>query len=148
MTRFLLDTNIISDAVKKQPSENLSEWLAGQKDDDLFVSSMTIGEIQSGILVLPLGKHRHTLEEWFEGSQGPQALFAGRILPFDDKAGLVWARLMAEGKTLGRERSAVDMIIAAVSEVHGCIVVTNDKKDFWGLKVFNPMQELASDGVQ
>lgn len=148
MTRFLLDTNIISDAVKKQPSENLSKWLAGQKDHDLFVSSMTIGEIRSGILVLPLGKHRRTLEKWFEGSQGPQALFAGRILPFDDKASLVRARLMAEGKTLGRKRCPVDMIIAAVSEVHGCIVVTNDKKDFWGLKVVNPMQQLASDGVQ
>ena len=55
---------------------------------------------------------------------------------------------MAEGKTLGRKRCPVDMIIAAVSEVYGCIVVTNDKKDFWGLEVFNPMQELASDGVQ
>ena len=148
MTRFLLDTNIISNVVKKQPSAVLSEWLTGQRGNDLFVSSMTIGEIRRGILVLPSGRQRRALEEWFEGSKGPQALFAGRILPFDYKAGLVWARLMAEGKNVRRKRCPVDMIIAAVSEVHGCIVVTNNEKDFWGIEIVNPMQQLVSDEVQ
>ncbi len=51
-------------------------------------------------------------------------MFAGRVLPFDEKAGLVWARLMAEGKAMGRPRSALDMIIAAVAEANECVVVT------------------------
>lgn len=75
-------------------------------------------------------------------------MFAGRILPFDDKAGLIWTRLMAEGESAGRKRCPADMIIAAVSEVHGCIVVTNNEKDFWGIEIVNPMQQLVSDEVQ
>ena len=53
------------------------------------------------------------LEAWFTGPDGPQAFFAGRVLPFDEKAGLIWARLMADGTAKGRPRSALDMIIAA-----------------------------------
>ena len=148
MTRYLLDTNIISNVVKQPPSARLSEWLADQRDDDLFVSSITLAEIQCGILGLPNGRRRHALEAWFAGSEGPQALFAGRILPFDDKAGLVWARLMAEGKAVGRPRSALDMIIAAVSETHGGLVVTDNEKDFWGIKIFNPLRQSTSVGAQ
>jgi predicted nucleic acid-binding protein len=59
------------------------------------------------------------LEAWFSGPGGPQALFAGRVLPFDDVAVLIWARLMAEGSAKGRPRSALDMIIAAVAEASG-----------------------------
>lgn len=88
MTRYLLDANIISNAVKQLPSARLSEWLADKRDDNLFVSSMTVTKIQCGILELPNGNRRHALEAWFAGSEGPQTLFAGRILLFDDKAGL------------------------------------------------------------
>jgi predicted nucleic acid-binding protein len=52
-------------------------------------------------------------ERWFSGTEGPQAPFAGRVLSFDEKAGLVWARLMADGAAKGRPRSPLDMIIAA-----------------------------------
>ena len=140
MTRYLLDTNIISNAVKPQPSALLLDWMAGQKDEDLFVASLTIAEIRRGILELPGGKRKDSLEAWFTGKEGPQALFAGRILSFDDKAGLVWARLMAEGKTEGRPRSALDMILAAVAEVNDCVVVTDNDRDFRGLQIVNPMR--------
>ncbi|MBP0650411.1 PIN domain-containing protein, partial [Mycobacterium tuberculosis] len=70
----------------------------------------------------------------------PQALFAGRILAFDDGAALVWARLMAEGKAAGRPRSALDMIIAAVAEANGCVVVTDNERDFHGVEVVNPVR--------
>ena len=73
MTRYLLDTKIISNVFKQLSSARLSEWLADQRDDDLFVSSMTVAEIQCGILELPNGKRRHALEAWFAGSEGPQA---------------------------------------------------------------------------
>jgi len=72
--------------------------------------------------------------------EGPQALFAGRVLPFDDRAALVWARLMAEGTRSGRPRSALDMMIAAIAEANDCTLVTDNERDFAGLKVFNPMR--------
>src|SRR5438132_782758 len=69
-----------------------------------------------------------------------QALFAGRVLPFDEKAGLVWARLMADGAAKGRPRSPLDMIIAAVAEANNCVVVTENERDFAGLKIVNPLR--------
>jgi predicted nucleic acid-binding protein len=140
VSRWLLDTNIIGNVTKPAPSDGLVAWMAGQADGDLFISSLTVAEIRRGILEKPDGKKRRELERWFSGPEGPQALFAGRVLPFDEKAGLVWARLMADGTAKGRPRSPLDMIIAAVAEANNCMVVTGDEKDFAGLSVFNPLR--------
>jgi toxin FitB len=104
VTRYLLDTNIISDVIKPEPSKSLLAWMATQRDDDLFIATLTIAEIRRGILEKPKGKKRNALDAWFAGPERPQALFAGRILPFDEQAALLWARLMAEGKAAGRPR--------------------------------------------
>ena len=140
MTRYLLDTNIISNVVKPQPSETLLAWMSTQRDDDLFIASLTVAEIRRGILEKPRGKKRDALDKWFSGPEGPQALFAGRILSFDDRAGLIWARLMAEGKTAGKPRSGLDMIIAAVAGANACAMVTDNEKDFAGFQVVNPIR--------
>lgn len=143
MTRYLLDTNIISNIIKPQPSETLLAWMAAQRDDDIFISSMTIAEIQRGILLMPLGRKRDALAAWFVGPEGPRILFSGRILVFDDTAGLAWARLMAEGKLSGRPRDTLDMIIAAVAEANDCVIVTDNERDFAGLPIFNPIRAVS-----
>ena len=143
MTRYLLDTNILSNLVKPQPSASLMEWMAAQPDEDLFISALTVAEIRRGILEKPRGRKRDALEAWFAGPEGPQALFAGRVLAFDNKAALIWARLMAEGRAAGRPRSALDMIIAAVAGANDCVVVTDNERDFVGLQIFNPMSASA-----
>ena len=140
MSRNLLDTNIISNVTKPAPSQALTSWMAGQSDADLFISSLTLAELRRGILGKPAGKKRRELERWFSGPEGPQSLFAGRILPFDEKAALVWARLMAEGTAKGQPRSPLDMIIAAVAEVNDCVVVTENERDFAGVKIVNPLR--------
>lgn len=138
--RYLLDTNIISDVVKPQPSKSLLAWWAEQPDESLFISSLAVAEIRRGILEKPRGKKREALDAWFAGPEGPQSLFVGRILSFDDKAGLVWARLMAEGKAAGRPRSGLDMIVAAIAGANDCMVVTDNEKDFAGIQFLNPMR--------
>jgi predicted nucleic acid-binding protein len=140
VTHYLLDTNIISNATKPAPSPTLIAWMAEQVDDDLFISALTVAEIRRGLLEKPAGKKRSLLEAWFTGPSGPQALFSGRVLPFDEQAALIWARLMAEGTAKGRPRSALDMIIAATAEANDCVVVTDNEKDFSGLKFFNPLR--------
>jgi predicted nucleic acid-binding protein len=114
--------------------------MAEQADEDLFISSLTVAEIRRGILEKPAGKKRKELERWFSGSEGPQALFSGRVLPFDEQAGLIWARLMADGTAAGQLRSPLDMIIAAVAETNGCVLVTDNEEDFIGLKILNPLR--------
>ena len=138
--RYLLDTNILSNVTKPAPSESLVAWMSEQIDQDLFISSLTVAVIRRGVLEKPGGKRRDQFEAWFSGPEGPQTLFAGRVLPFDAKAGLIWARLMADGKANGRPRNALDMIIAAVSEANDCVVVTDNRKDFVGIDVFNPLR--------
>lgn len=139
MSRYLLDINIISNVTKPEPSEALVAWMAEQADQDLFISSLTVAEIRRGVLEKPSGKKRRQLEQWFSGPEGPQALFAGRVLAFDEKAGLIWARLMAQGTATGRSRSSLDMMLAAIGEANDCIVVTNNEKHFTGLQFLNPM---------
>jgi len=141
--RYLLDTNILSNIIKPAPSKALIAWMAEQADQDLFIASLTVAEICRGVLEKPVGRRRDQLEAWFSGPDGPQALFAGRVLPFDAKAGLIWARLMADGKAKGRPRSALDTIIAAVAEANDCVVVTDNAKDFDATEVVNPLRPEA-----
>ena len=140
MTRYLLDTNIISNVVKPHPSPFLLEWMAAQQDADLFIASLTVAEIRRGILELPRGRKRDALDAWFSGADGPQALFSGRILSFDETAALAWAALMAQGKASGRPRSALDMILAAIAQANQCVMVTDNERDFAGIASVNPMR--------
>jgi len=101
---------------------------------------MAVAEIRRGILELPRGKKRRQLEDWYAGSEGPQALFSGRVLAFDEKAALVWARLMSEGTAKGRPRSALDMIVDAIAEANNCTLVTDNEKHFHGIAFLNPLR--------
>jgi len=138
--RYLLDTNIISNVTKPVPSGALVEWMADQQDSDLFIASLSVGEIQRGILEKPAGKKRRELEAWFAGAEGPPALFRGRVLAFDERAALVWARLMSEGTATGKPRSALDMVIAATAEANGCMVVSDNERHFPGIRILNPLR--------
>lgn len=140
MSRYLLDTNIISNVTKPTPSEPLLAWMAEQIDENLFIASLTVAEIRRGVLEKPAGRKRDQLEAWFSGSEGPSALFAGRVLSFDEKAALIWGQLMAEGTAKGRPRSGLDTIIAAIAEANDCIVVTDNEKDFADVKIVNPLR--------
>ena len=99
--RYLLDTNIISDIAKPAPSESLLAWMGTQNDEDLFIASLIVAEIRRGVLEKPAGKRRDQLDAWFSGSECSRVLFSGRVLPFDETAGLIWARLMVDGKASG-----------------------------------------------
>lgn len=140
MSRYLLDTNILSNPSKPAPSQRLAAWLAEQTDEDLFISSFSVGEIWRGVQEKTPGRKRTELEHWFDGPTGPQSVFAGRILPFDERAAMVWGRLMAEGNKAGRPRSPLDMILAAIAEANSCILVTDNEKHFAGLNFINPMR--------
>ncbi len=122
--RYLLDTNIISNIIKPSPSHSLMAWMGEQNDTDLYISALTLAEIQRGILELPKGKRRESLEKWFVGPQGPQTLFAGRILPFDEAASLIWAQFMADSRLAGRPKGTFDMMIAAIASANNCVVAT------------------------
>ncbi len=139
MTRFLLDTNIISEATKPQPNAAVSTWTESQRDRDLFISSISIAEIQRGILDMPAGRKRQALREWFDGDEGPRRLFPGRIFAFDEDAAMVWAQLMSDGRARGRPRNSFDMMLAAIAITQSCTFVTLNERDFGDVvAVVNP----------
>lgn len=138
--RYLLGTNIISNFTKAAPSESLIAWMAEQSDEDLFIASLTVAEIRRGVLEKPAEKRRDQLDAWFSGPQGPQALVAGRILPFDEMAGLAWADLMAAGALSGLPRRGLYTIIAAIAAANDCVVVTDNERDFIGIEIVDPIR--------
>jgi hypothetical protein len=139
VTRYLLDTDVLSHVTKPAPSAPVVQWLERQAAGTLFVATFSLAEIERGILERSAGRKRDELEAWFHGRDGPKSVFAGRILPFDERAAAEWARIMAEGSTRGRPRSALDMIIAATAGANDCTVATLNDRDFRGaVAVVNP----------
>jgi predicted nucleic acid-binding protein len=137
----LLDTSVVSDAVKATPSPKLAEWLQSQRDVDLFLSTVTLAEIDRGIQRLESGKRRSALEAWAFGESGLLAIFAGRVLAFDIAAAREWARFMAQADRSGRPRPAIDTQIAGIASANDCTVVTRNVRHFEGIvPVLDPAQ--------
>ena len=130
---YLLDTNIISELRRQKPHGAVVNWLSSVEDKDLFISSVTIGEIQAGIEITreqDLEK-AYQLEQWLD-------LVADtyNILPMDSNIFRTWAKLMHETSNTLYE----DAMIAATAKVNNLTVTTRNISDFrsFGVKLFNP----------
>jgi predicted nucleic acid-binding protein len=130
----LLDTNILTEAIRPRPDPSVALWLQNYPPEALFIASVVLGEVWQGLAALPEGRRKLQLLSWFAGSSGPRSLFAGRILPLDEMAAMQWAEFIAAGRMAGRPRSPLDMQIAAIAKVNGCAVVTLNQADFAPLK--------------
>ena len=134
---ILLDTNVISEAMKPAPERAVRDWLDAQTAETLFLSSVTIAELSFGIAALPKGRRRDNLTAALEGLL---ALFAARILPFDTAVAQRYGELAAKARIAGRGFPTPDGYIAAIAATQGFVVATRDSSAFAaaGLKVINP----------
>jgi len=121
---YLVDANVLSEAVKPNPSAAVVDWLRAN-ETDLAVDPIILGEIRSGILIAPAGKRRRWLEHWFD-----DVVRAIHCLPWDTAVGLRWAELLADLRRAGQEMSIKDSMIAATALVHDLTVATRNQKDF------------------
>ena len=136
--KFLLDTCVISEFTKKLPHPNALRWMQSQDDADIFVSSVTIGELRKGIERLPPGDVRRTkLDFWFNAFV---EAFEGRIVPFDKGCAIVWGRIVGDSMRRGCVRSLIDMQIAATALQVGMTLVTRNVRDMEdvGVSLRNP----------
>ena len=135
---IVLDTNVLSELMRSQPSVRVVTWFARQQPAELFTTSVTEAEIFYGIELLAAGKRRKGLLEAAETMF--TKVFAGRILAFDSDAARAFARLAANGRALGRPRSQADTQIAAIAQAHGAKVATRNAADFsdCGLDLVDP----------
>lgn len=134
---FLLDTNVLCEPARAQPSLRVLEWLEQNDEDRLFVSAATLAEIHHGIHRLPQGNRRRHLETWVETEFNPR--FAGRIIPIEDGIAAAWGMIVAQREAAGRPISTIDAFLAATARIHGLCLVTRNEPDFRGtVSVVNP----------
>lgn len=138
---FLLDTNVVSEPVKRRPHERVVAWIEAQDPAELFLASQTIGELIRGARRLTDPDRGERLERWIETDLRRQ--FENRVLPFDRPAAVTWGRLMGDGDRAGRTPSAADAQIAAVAIVHKLVLVTRNIEDFdrFDLALLDPWGE-------
>jgi predicted nucleic acid-binding protein len=137
---FLLDTNVVSEAMRKQPSARILNWIAAQIEESLFISAITVGELRRGSLVLGDAKKRKALLHWIE--TGIKAEFAGRILPVDTAVMERWADLEASTVKTGRRLPVMHSLLAATALAHDLTLATRNIPDFEvaGVALLDPWQ--------
>ena len=135
MTRFLLDTNVVSELRKPKPHGGVLAWIAGLREDQVYISAVTVGELQRGIEQTRKQDTAKALEieSWLD-----QLEASYNVLPMDASCFREWARLM-EGKA---EHLLEDAMIAATARVHGLKVATRNESDFvaLGAEFINPFK--------
>lgn len=134
----MLDTCLVSDMVKPVPNHGVVEWLSHQQESTLFLSVVTVGEIQAGISKLPDSPRKAMLASWV--SNDLLQRFQSRILPIDTDVALVWGIKRGESAAEGRVLPLADSQIAATAIVSGMTVVTRNTGDMQrcGAMTLNP----------
>lgn len=133
---FLVDANVLSEPTRPEPDPRVVEWLV-RHEREIAVDPIILGEIRFGIFLLPEGKRRRRLEDWF--ARGVESI---HCLPWEAETGLRWARLLADLRRQGRAMPIKDSLIAATALHHGLAVVTRDRRDFEpaGLEIVDPFE--------
>ena len=138
---YLLDTVVISELRKSQPSRQVVRWIKAQKADHLFISVVSVGEIERGIEKMRKADPAFASElvQWLEALL---TLYAEQVLPVSANTARRWGQLSAK---LGHD--GADLLIAATALTHGLTVVTRNVKHFapTGVAVFNPFETAASN---
>jgi len=135
---WLVDTCVLSEYAKKSPAQEVIAWLDEQDETSLFISVISLGEIEKGILKLRSSDPRRSqkLTAWLSKVE---QRFAGRILPLDATALHVWAQIVAHAESLGQPLPVMDSLIMSTAQSHGLTVVTRNVQDFALYpRVFNP----------
>jgi predicted nucleic acid-binding protein len=135
---ILLDTNVVSEAMRVVPDPRVLRWLNESETSDLYLSTITIAEVAYGLQILPQGRRRDAISERFQ--QFVNRGFSHRVLSFDEPAAFVYGEIMARRKSLGRPMSVPDGQIAAIAKTHSLVVATHNVGDFepTGIELVNP----------
>jgi len=134
---IILDTCVISESLKPSPSAALLGWIDSIPEEQAYLPSIVLGELQKGVELLANGKRRQALRVWLEQLK---RRFSGRILSFDEESAIIWGDLSARRIRQEKPTPAIDGMIAAIAIKHDALLATRNAKDFaeTGVKLVNP----------
>jgi len=137
---ILLDTNVLSELMKPHPQAEVIAWLNDMDTTQLWLSTITIAEIEYGLQVIPDGARRTRLRHRFEGFL--DSAFAGRVLDFGFRPAVVYGEIMSHRRVEGRPMRVPDGQIASIALSRGLKVATRNIRDFedCGLDLINPFE--------
>jgi len=138
---ILLDTNVVSEAMRPAPAARVLAWLDAQAAGEVWISAVTVGEIRLGLARLPAGRRKTRLTQAFEAMV--QNEFADGCLPYDEAAAGEFARIVAARRRIGRPITVEDAQIAAIALSAGLTLATRNLSDFAaidGLPLVNPWE--------
>jgi len=138
--KYLLDTCVISELVKKKPHPTVIRWLNGCDESRIYMSVLTIGELMKGIAKLADGDRRERLQSWVTNDLAVR--FEQRLVEIDTEVAWAWGMMLGEAERRGEKLPVIDSLIAATANVHSLIVVTRNVQDMvrCQAKVFNPWE--------
>lgn len=134
---IVLDTNVLSEAMRPSPAAAVAAWLARGSANDFYTTAVTEAEILLGIAIAPDGRRKREIAE---AAHRITVLFSGRILTFDSAAAKVFADIVAQRRRLGRPINDFDAQIAAITRSHGMALATRNTSDFdaTGITIIDP----------
>lgn len=138
MRRYLLDTCVVSELVRSRRNAAVVEFVDGKPEEALFLSALTIGELEKGVEKLLDPERKDRLRAWIGHDLARR--FQGRVLPVDAEVATTWGRMLARSELRGEPLPVVDSLIAATALAHHLVVVTRNTPDLerCGAEVQNP----------
>ncbi|HEY6453955.1 MAG TPA: type II toxin-antitoxin system VapC family toxin [Steroidobacteraceae bacterium] len=140
---IILDTNVVSEPLRSKPNPEVLAWLDRQAPETLYLTTINVAELWSGVEALPAGRRRTQLQALM--SANVLALFENRILPFDEPAATAFGRIAANAQAAGNRIDFADCAIAAIAMTKNFMLATRNIKDFRGVDVelINPWGAAA-----
>ncbi|MCK5681537.1 type II toxin-antitoxin system VapC family toxin [bacterium] len=139
--KYLLDTCVISEVIKRKPSSNVIKWLKQKEEKNFFISVLTIGEIHKGIEKLDESQRKEELHNWVENDLKER--FSNRIIDIDMQIAMMWGKIQGMTERIGKPMPAIDSLIAATGMAHHLTVVTRNTSDMKesGAVLLDPWEE-------
>lgn len=137
---IVLDTKVVSEPLKLRPDDGVMRWLSVQAPESLFISTITIAEMLTGVEKMPKGRKRNALGTALNEQVLP--LFAGRVLDFNMQCAAAFSKVIVAANAAGNDIDFADAAIAAISVASGFHLATRNVRDFRGvaLEILNPWE--------
>jgi predicted nucleic acid-binding protein len=136
--RYILDTCVISELIKRKPDKHVVNWVGNCLEETLFLSVLTIGEIQKGIARHAEEGRKSSLQLWLDSQLRER--FEERILAVTEEVALTWGIIQGEAELKGRSIPTIDGLLGATAICHNMTIATRNEKDLrnTGARIFNP----------